>query len=95
MGKIGVSLNINVTKLDKTRFFKGNKGTYCDMTVFIDLDAKDQYGQNGIIKQSQKKGEEADLPILGGCKIFWKGESGQATTKPQLQELPPDEDVPF
>lgn len=31
--KIGVNLKIDVTKLDKSRFFKGAKGTYADLSV--------------------------------------------------------------
>jgi len=34
--KIGVNLKIDVTKLDKSRFFKGAKGTYADLSVYLD-----------------------------------------------------------
>jgi hypothetical protein len=37
MKKIGITLNIDVTKIDKTRLYAGHKGTYLDLTTFIDL----------------------------------------------------------
>lgn len=74
MSKVGVSLKIDVSKIEKARLFKGQKGTYLDATVFIDLDQLDQYGNSGMITQDVKK-EEKDQgvqgPILGNCKVFW------------------------
>ncbi|MDB4351998.1 hypothetical protein OAA60_01030 [Porticoccaceae bacterium] len=85
MSKIGVSLKIDVSKIEKARLFKGAKGTYLDATVFIDIDQLDQYGNSGMITQDVKK-EEKDAgvkgPILGNCKLFWN-EGGQA---PQAQQ---------
>ena len=66
--KIGISISIDVSKIDKTRLFKGKKGTYMDLTAFIDLDNKDQYDNNGFISQSVNKEEKANgvqTPILG------------------------------
>tara|TARA_R110000851_G_scaffold315174_2_gene477467 strand:+ start:243 stop:539 length:297 start_codon:yes stop_codon:yes gene_type:complete len=80
MSKIGVSLKVDVSKIDKARLFKGQKGVYLDATVFIDLDELDQYGNSGMITQDVSK-EEKDQgvkgPILGNAKLFWK-EGGQA-----------------
>ena len=79
--KVGISVKIDVTKIDKSRLFKGEKGTYLDLTTFVELDEKDQYDNSGFISQSQTK-EETDsgaphTPILGNCRVFWKGESQQ------------------
>ena len=74
MAKIGVSFRIDVLKLDKARFYVGAKGTYLDVTGFIDLDEKDQYGNNGFITQDCSKEERAQglkMPILGNSKIFF------------------------
>ena len=49
MSKVGVSLKIDVSKIDKARLFKGQKGIYLDATVFIDLDQLDQYGNSGMV----------------------------------------------
>jgi len=74
--KIGVSLKIDVSKLDKDRFFHGKNGAiYADVTGFIDVETEDQYGNNGFLTQSSSK-EERDaglkLPIIGNSKVFYK-----------------------
>ena len=75
--KIGVNLKLDVSKLDKARFFKGTKGTYCDLTVFIDPDNPSEWGDHGIITQSKTKDEPRDLklPICGNAKVFWQDQS--------------------
>ena len=86
MSKIGVSLKINVSMIEKARLFPGQKGHYLDATVFIDLDQLDQYGNSGMITQDVSKEEKAQNvkgPILGNCKVFWS-ENGQA---PQAQGM--------
>ena len=79
MSKIGVSLRIDVSKIDKERLYKGQKGVYLDATAFIDLDQLDQYGNSGMITQDVSK-EERDAgtkgAILGNTKIFWSDRQG-------------------
>ena len=85
MAKIGVSLKIAVNDIDKARLFKGQKNTYLDATVFIDLDQLDQYGNSGMITQDVSKEEKQQGVkgnILGNCKVFWS-DSGQAPQQPQ------------
>lgn len=82
MSKIGVSLKIDVSKIDKAKLFKGAKGgVYLDCTAFIDLNDLDQYGNSGFISQDVTKEEKQNKvrgPILGNSKIFWKdGQQGQ------------------
>ena len=87
MSKVGVSLKIDVSKIDKNRLFSGQKGTYLDATVFIDLAELDQYGNSGMITQDVTKEEKAQNikgNILGNCKLFWN-ENGQAPQAPQQQ----------
>ena len=105
--KVGISIKLDVTKIDKARLFKGEKGTYLDLTTFVELDEKDQYENNGFISQSQTK-EERDAgaertPILGNVRVFYKGESNAKTAQgydqgmaqaTQAMEVP-DEDIPF
>jgi hypothetical protein len=84
MSKIGVSLKIDVTNIDKARLFSGQKGMYLDATVFIDIDQLDQYGNSGMITQDVSKEEKLQNVkgnILGNCKVFWN-DTGQA---PQQQ----------
>lgn len=76
--KIGVSLKIDVSKIDETRLFEGTKGTYLDATVFIDINNEDQWGNNGFIAQSVGKEERKQGvkgAILGNVKVFYKDNS--------------------
>lgn len=108
--KIGLNLKIDVTKIDKSKLFKGQKGTYLDAQVFVDLNP-DQYGNNGMITQALSK-EERDAgnkgAILGNGKIFWT-DGGNQPQAPQQQApqgsagnpaTPPndfnfDDDIPY
>ena len=88
MSKVGVSLKINVSQIDKMRLFKGQKGQYLDCTVFIDLAELDQYGNSGMITQDVSKDEKQQGVkgnILGNVKVFWKGESQQRQPQPNQQ----------
>ena len=87
MAKIGISIKIDVSKIDKARLFKAAKGTYLDLTTFIDTEQVDQYENHGFISQSTSKEErEAQVrtPILGNCKVFFN-DSQQAPQQPQQQ----------
>lgn len=106
MAKLGISIKIDVTKIDKARLFQGAKGTYLDLTTFIDTDNKDQYDNNGFISQSVSKDERAQnvqTPILGNCKVFYT-DAPQAMPTPSMQQAPVqhqpvdnsfDSDIPF
>ena len=97
MNSIGVRVKIDVSKIDKNRLFKGAKGTYLDATVFIDIDQKDQYENNGMITQDVSK-EERDQgvkgPILGNVQVFWSGESKQQNQPQQQQQNQPQQQAP-
>ncbi len=90
--KVGISVRIDVTKIDKARFFKGEKGTYMDLTTFIDMDQKDQYSNNGFISQSVSKEERAQgvqTPILGNVKVFYN-DQGANTGQISYQQQQPN-----
>tara|TARA_B110000971_G_C19515582_1_gene279427 strand:+ start:123 stop:434 length:312 start_codon:yes stop_codon:yes gene_type:complete len=102
--KVGISVRIDVTKIDKSRLYKGAKGTYLDLTTFVDTDQQDQYENNGFISHSQSKEErEANAerpPILGNVKVFYTdgqqsvGQTSQTSSQVvSNEEL--DEDIPF
>ena len=85
MSKIGVRLKINCSQIEKARLFQGKQGAYLDATVFIDLDNKDQYNNNGMITQDVTKEENQNGVkgnILGNCSIFWS-DSQQTTAQKQ------------
>ena len=94
--KVGISVRIDVTKIDKARLYKGEKGTYLDLTTFVDTDEKDQYENNGFISLSVDK-EERDqgvqTPILGNVKVFYT-DGAQAST-PQATQAVITDDIPF
>ena len=84
--KVGLNLSIDVTKLDKERFVKGEKGTYANLTTFVDIDNVDQYKNNGFVNQSISKEERTNgvqTPILGNVRVIYKDDA-------KLEE-----DVPF
>lgn len=94
MAKVGVSLKINCSMIEKARLFKGAKGAYLDATVFIDLDQLDQYGNSGMITQDVSKDEKdqgVKGAILGNCKVFWRDDNSQPA--PQRQAMPADYDI--
>lgn len=108
--KLGLSVKIDVTKIDKDRLFKGEKGTYLDLTTFIDTDELDKYGNNGFISQSVSKEEreaKVQTPILGNIKVFYNDANPQQqhpNTAQPSQDAPIqqgakpdhfDDDIPF
>ena len=82
MSKIGViKVSVDVTKIDKTALYKGSKGTYLDLTVFLDGDP-DQYGQHGMVTQQLGKDRRDEKgPILGNVKQWYPAD-------PQPQQAP-------
>jgi len=93
--KVGLSVRIDVTKIEKKRLYKGSKGTYLDLTTFVDTDEVDQYENNGFISQSVDKEEREQgvkTPILGNVKVFYTdGESAPVQSNSALIT----EDIPF
>lgn len=98
MSKIGVSLKINVSNIEKARLFKGQKGTYLDATVFIDTAQLDEYGNSGMITQDVTKEDKAQGikgPILGNCKVFWQDDQpSQAPRQQPQQNQAPQQQAP-
>lgn len=96
--KYGVSLKIDVSKIDKEKLFKGNKGVYLDATVFIEVDEQDQYGNNGMITQSWKDQQKGEGNILGNAKVFWRDGAQPAQQSHDGGSAPADDfgdDCPF
>ncbi len=84
MAKIGISVKIDVKKLDKARFFAAQSGaTYVDLTMFLDSDNEGQYGDHGFVTQSTSKEEReqgVQMPIVGNGKICFLISSPVALT---------------
>ena len=67
-----ISAKLNVSAIDKTKLFKGEKGTYLDITLLENRDGTDQYGNDFMVvqdlgKEARQRGEKG--PILGNAKI--------------------------
>ena len=99
--KLGFSIKIDVTKIDKSLLYRGQKGVYLDAVCFMNPDEEGQYGDHGIINQSVSKearelGEKGAL--LGNVKVFWRDNIPPAA-KPAQQPAQAaddfDSDVPF
>ncbi len=96
--KLGISIKLDVTKIDKSRIFEGKKGKYIDLTTFVDTDQVDEYGNNGFISQSVSKEERADgvkTPILGNTKVFYTEGSQPAPRQPGEDDDFDDQNLPF
>ena len=99
--KLGISVKIDVTKIDKSRLYKGAKGTYLDLTTFVDTEVADQYENHGFIAQSLTKDErdaQVQTPILGNVKVFYTDGSQTGIEKPAAADMSMaelDEDIPF
>ena len=95
--KLGIGINIDVLKMDKSRLREWiNPNTqerklFLDLTTFIDTAVEDKYGKHGFIAQELSK-EERDAgaektPILGNCKVFYT-DGGQAQQSAQPSQAP-------
>ena len=92
-----IQLKIDVLKIDKTKLFKGEKGTYLDAVLFLN-DEADQYGNNGMIVQSVTKEERekgVKGAILGNCKVFGAQPQQHATAPQAGTTATPPDDLPF
>jgi len=56
-----ITAKINVTKITKSKLFKGEKGTYLDLVIYVNdkNDPRVKFGKNVSILESQKQ-EERD-----------------------------------
>ncbi len=96
MRKIGISLSINLSKIDKSKIFEGKKGQYLDLTTFVNLDDVDEYGKNGFITQSISKENRSNgvkMPIIGNNKVFWTND--EASTPSAGSKPDRSDDIPF
>ena len=75
---------INLSKIDKSKLFKGEKGIWMDVTIWIN-DAPDKFGNDMSIEQSVDKGE--DKIYIGSAKYYTPKEPTQAVEE-DVKDLP-------
>ena len=99
-GKL-ITLSIDVTKVPKERIFKGQKGSYMDLDVWINEDA-DQYGNHASanLRQSKEEREAGDKKIYvgNGKKMFgWDDQPAPApaTAATPASSTESQDDIPF
>jgi len=71
-----INASLDLTKIEKSKIIKGKKGSYINVTMFVN-DEVDQYGNNASIIISQTKEErEAKAPrvYLGNGKTVGNGQ---------------------
>jgi hypothetical protein len=84
-----LTLKIDVTKFYREAFYKGEKGTYATISVFVN-DEKDDYGNFGMIRQDigkerREAGEKG--PILGNVvRIFNQDSKPRQPQAPAMNE---------
>ena len=81
-----ITASIDVTKLDKGKLIKGKKGTYANLTIWIN-DELDQFGNDVSIQQSLDKEERE----AGAAKIYL-GNGKTHSGKSESQEAQGNED---
>lgn len=94
-----ITLNIDVTLLDKARFKRitkkdGSQAVYCDLVLIENPSGK--YG-DFMVKQSVTKEERQarkEMPIIGNGKD-WSNQSSAPAPAPKKESPISEEDVPF
>ena len=94
-----ITAKVDVSKLDKSRFFRGkankdgHEPIWCDL-VLIPRRELGKYGDTHLVKQSKKKDEETEMPIIGNAT---ERESRRDAPPPPQHAKPTnaDEDVPW
>jgi len=83
-----LTCKIDVTKIDKSLLFKGKKGTYMDVLIWLN-DKPDQYGNDCSIEQKVKMGEKKNY--IGNGKFY------QPRTEQVIDpnDQAPQSDLPF
>jgi len=91
-GKL-ITARIDVTRIIKELLFKGKKGTYCDLTIWINSEP-DQYGNDCSIQQTTKKDEPKIF--LGNGKTYKRSEVNEPKqSQPPESESQSDNGLPF
>lgn len=82
MGKL-ITASINVSKIQKSMLITGQKGTYLNLTIWVN-DEPDQFGNDVSIEQKTDK----DQPKI----YLGNGKTYKPKSQPQAQNEPPDGD---
>ena len=102
MNKTIINLNIDVTKIDKSALYKGAKGTYLNISLFLDESGQpDQYNNNGFMvqdlgKERRENGEKG--AVLGNARYVKRDNQQSPAPRPSsapAEAYDEDDDIPF
>lgn len=91
-----ISVRLDVTKIDKAKLFKGEKGTYLDIVLLM-RDAADAYGNHGMVVQQVTKEERAagvKGAILGNARVLG-GPAAEAQPQTVAAPVAAPDNLPF
>ena len=91
-----INIKIDVNKITKGKLFKGEKGTYANLTVAANRAGESEYGDTHHVFESQSKDEReagTDRVYVGNGKEFHF--NGGTTTTTPTPEPVMDDDLPF
>jgi len=90
-----VSLSIDVTKIDKSKLYKGEKGTYLNLDVWIDEEADEDWKKVSANQSQTKEEREAKQKknyVGNGKLVFgWDDDAAPKASPDPVTE----EDCPF
>lgn len=101
-----ITVKIDATKVDKSRLFEGKPDRqtgkapkYLDL-VLIPRKEVGRFGETHIVKQSKRKDENVDLPIIGSATVkeylsIRQPNATETTTVMNDGTVVREEDVPF
>lgn len=84
-----ITAKLDVTKIEKSRLYKGEKGTYLDIVLIETKNS--QYGDDymvvqGVSKEEREAGKKGN--ILGNARIV-KSRKNEPSTEPVTDGPPP------
>ena len=93
-----INAKIDVTKLTKSKLYKGEKGTYANIVIADLKGGEDDYGNTHTIYEAQSKEEReagTDRVYLGSGKMFTFNGNGSAKSESTPEPVGIDDDIPF
>ncbi|WP_286963550.1 hypothetical protein [Brevundimonas sp.] len=83
-----LSLKVNLDKIDKSKLYKGTKGTYLDLDVWVN-DEPDSYGNDASaslnLSKEEREAGAKKVYVGNGKKLFGWGSSSSATSEVDIE----------